>query len=324
MTVGTFRKVLYFILGDSGIYGLVRGHVPPGCELATLERGTDDERMEALQDAEVVVVGSPKLERRHIEAAPRLKLVHHQGVGYHDTIDVQALQERGIPMAIAPGGTGEGVSEHTLMLMLAVCKRLTFVDAEMRRGVFHYSDLRTESRQLHGKTVGIIGFGRIGREVARRLQGFGVTVIYHDIVPAGPDLERELRVTRAPLDQVLSRSDVVTLHVPLTPDTFHMIDRAALAAMKPGAMLINCARGPVVSEAALIEALASGRLSGAGLDVFEQEPPKHPMPLAQFRNVVLTPHIAPGTIDAMHMKLTDVFDNVRRLYAGEPLLNRIV
>ena len=317
MTASNTRKILYFIHGGTAVYDLVRSHVPPGFDLVTLEQDSDAERLAKLRDAEVVVVGSPKLERRHVDAAPDLKLVHHQGVGYHDTVDVAALTERGIPLAIAPGGTGEGVSEHTIMLMLAVCKRLAYVDAEMRRGVFHYSDLRPESRQLYGKTVGIVGMGRIGREVARRLLGFGVTLLYHDIVPAGLELEREFRLTRTDMDELLAKSDVVTLHVPLTPETFHMIDRAALAAMKAGTMLINCARGPVVSETALIEALRSGRLGGAGLDVFEQEPPQHPMPLAEFHNVVMTPHIAPGTVDAMHMKLHDVFANVQRLYAGE-------
>lgn len=316
-------KLLYFVLGNAALYDLVRGAVPDGYELVTLETGSEAERLAKLADAEVVIVGGHRLSREHIAAAPRLRLVHHQGVGYHDTCDVDALRERQIALALAPGGTSIGVSEHAVMMMLAVCKRLAFLDAELRRGVWHANDLRAESRQLHGMTVGIVGLGRIGREVARHLQGFGVTLVYHDILDMPAELERELKVRRVTFDELLAVSDMVTLHLPLTEQSFHMLNRETIGRMKPGAMLINCARGPIVEEPALVEALRSGHLAGAGLDTFEIEPPPHPTPFAEFHNVVLTPHNSPGTRDAMAMKMDDIFGNIRRFFAGESLIDRV-
>lgn len=316
-------KILYFIHGNAPLYELVRSQVPEGYELVTLEDGGEAERLEKLHDAEVVIVGGTRLDRRHIDAAPRLRFVQHQGVGYHDTVDVEALRERQIALAVAPGGTSIGVSEHTLMMMLAVCKRLAYLDSELRRGVWHANDLRAESRQIFGMTVGIVGLGRIGKEVARHLQGFGATLVYHDIVDMPAEVEQELKVRRVPLDELLRLSDIVTLHVPLTEQSFHMMNRETIGRMKPGAILVNCARGPVVEETALVEALRSGHLGGAGLDVFEVEPPPHPTPFAEFRNVVLTPHNAPGTQDVMRMKMADIFSNVQRFYAAEPLADRV-
>lgn len=316
-------KVLYFIHANAALYDLVRSATPEAYELVTLETGSEDERLAKLADAEVVIVGGHRLSRAHIEAAPRLRLVHHQGVGYHDTCDVDALRERQIPLAVAPGGTAVGVSEAAVMMMLAVCKRLAFLDAELRRGVWHANDMRAESRQLHGMTVGIVGLGRIGKEVCRKLQGFGVTLVYHDILDMPAEVERELKVRRVTFDELLAISDMVTLHLPLTDQSFHMMNRDTIGRMKPGAMLINCARGPIVEEPALVEALESGHLAGAGLDTFEIEPPPHPTPFARFHNVVLTPHNSPGTRDAMRMKMDDIFGNIGRFYGGAGLLDRV-
>jgi phosphoglycerate dehydrogenase-like enzyme len=322
-TDGRPMKVLYFNHGGPDLYDLVRQSVVPGVEIVTLETGSVEERLAKIADVDAVIVGGMRLDRKYIEAGKRLRLVHHQGVGYHDTVDTAALRERQIALAIAPGGTSIGVAEHTLMLMLAVGKRLSFVDAELRQGRWHANDLRAESHQLTGATVGIVGLGRIGKELARMLTVFRTTTLYHDILEMPKDLERELKVTRVGLDELLSRSDVVTLHVPLTELTHHMIDAKALKRMKPGAYLLNCARGPVVSEPALVDALKSGHLGGAGLDTYEVEPPPGPSPLAQFRNVVLTPHHAPGTVEAMKLKMDDIFANIDRFRRGEALVDRI-
>jgi len=316
-------KVLYFNHGGADLYDLVRSEAPPDVEIVFLETSAEQERLAKIVDCDAVIVGGFRLSRPYIEAARRLRLVHHQGVGYHDTVDVDALRERQIALALAPGGTSVGVAEHTLMMMLAVGKRLPFVDAELRQGRFHSNLLRAESHQLAGATVGIIGLGRIGKEVARLLTVFRTTTLYHDIVDIPPAVERELKVTRAPFEEIVARSDVITLHVPLTGLTRHMIDAATMARMKRGAVIINCARGPVVSEAALVDALDRGHIGGAGLDTFEVEPPPHPMPLARFRNVVLTPHNAPGTIEAMKLKMADIFANIERFRRGEALVDRV-
>ena len=271
----------------------------------------------------MAIVGGARLSADDIDAAPRLRLVLHQGVGYHDTVDTGALMRRQIRLAVTPQGTSEGVAEHAIMLMLAVGRRLAFCDSELRAGRWHSNTFRATARQLMGATVGIVGLGRIGRQVARRLVGFGAKTLYHDVLDMPPGLEAELGTERASLPDLLARSDFVTLHVPLTDTTLHMIDADALAAMRPGSILVNCARGPVVSEPALLDALRSGHLGGAGLDVFEVEPPAGPSPFAPFANVVLTPHHAPGTRDTMLIKFREVFANADRFFAGERLENEI-
>jgi phosphoglycerate dehydrogenase-like enzyme len=171
---------------------------------------------------------------------------------------------------------------------------------------------------LQGLTVGYVGMGRIARAVARRLAGFDVRGLFFD-----PQVDAHPGIERAPLERVLEQSDVVTLHVPLTPQTRHMIGREQIARMKRGAYLVNTARGGLIDEAALVEALRSGHLAGAALDVFEQEPMPAAHPLYELRNVVLTPHISAGTRDALATKMSALFANVERFFRGEPLHNRV-
>ncbi len=316
-------RVLYLSHGNPALYEMIRERLPPGFELTTLERDDDAERMRHLADSDIVIVAAYRFNAALIGAAPRLRLVLHQGVGYHDTVDTAALKRHGAPLAITPEGTSIGVSEHAIMLMLAVCKRLSFVDAELRAGRFHINTVRPVSREIHGRTVGYIGMGRIGQGVAMRLGAWGTTGIYADPIPLTREREAALGLTRVSHDELLERADIVTLHLPLTKETHGMIGARALARMKQGAMLINTARGPLVGEAALCDALASGRLAGAGLDVFIEEPPGADHPLFAFPNVVLTPHIAAGSRDAFATKMTALFANAERFYRGEALQNQI-
>ena len=257
------------------------------------------------------------------EAAFNCRLVLHQGVGYHDTVATDVLMKRQIRLAVTPQGTSEGVAEHAIMMMLATGRRLTYCDSELREGRWHSNTFRSSARQLFGSTVGIIGFGRIGKQVAKRLIGFGTKTIYTDLLEMSPEIEAELKVTHVDIDTLLAESDFVSLHVPLTELTHHLIDEVALKKMKAGGTLINCARGPVVSEVALIAALKSGHIGGAGLDVFEEEPPAAPNPFADFANVVLTPHHAPGTRDTMIVKFKEIFANADRFFNGERMENEI-
>ena len=317
------QKVLYFVHAEKDLYDLVRSHVPEGWTLVTLDSNTEQERLEKIADAEVVVLAGPKLERKFIDAAPKLRLVHYQGVGYHEAADIDALKERNIPFAIAPGGTAESVSEHTIMLMIAVCKLGGFVDAEIRRGVWHNHDLRSRSRQIFDKDVGILGMGRVGRAVALRLKPFGARIIYHDIEEVPLDVQEMCNASPVSFEELLARSDILTLHAPETAETNKIINANSIGLMKPGAYLINCARGGLVDEVALLKALKSGRLAGAGLDVRAAEPPPFPDPFNDLDNVVMSPHTAAGNVDAMHMKMADVFANVRRLASGQAILNTV-
>jgi phosphoglycerate dehydrogenase-like enzyme len=317
-------KIFYNSLADKHVYAIIREAAPPGHELVLLESDDPAERRLKIRDAEVVVTGAHYLRSDLIAVAERLRLVHHQGVGYHDTVDVEPLKARGIRLAIAPQGTAEGVAEHAIMLMLAAGKRLIQADNELRQGKWLVNALRPVSREVFGKRIGIVGMGRIGQAVAARLKPWNVTILYSDPPrPLTPAREKELGVERSDLEEILATCDIVTLHLPLMTETRHLIDAAALRRMKPSAILVNAARGGIVDEAALYDALAAGRLLAAGIDVFEEEPPKEKLRLAELPNVVLTPHIAAGTRDAFVKKMSGVFANVRRFYRGEALEDEV-
>lgn len=318
------KRVYYNSHGDEAFYGMLReAAAGDDVELLLLARDDDAERLERIAEADAAIVAATPLSAATIAAARRLAFVHHQGVGYHDTVATEALAARSIPLALTPGGTTTGVAEHTVLMILAALRRLPFADAELRQGRFHVNTLRVVSRELQGLTVGLIGAGRIGQAVAGRLKPFGVTILYHDPVRLPPDGEQQLGVRYLPLDALLAGSDVVSLHLPATSATRHLIDEAAIARMRPGAFLVNTARGPLVDEAALTRALAEGRLAGAALDVFDPEPPARDNPLFSLPNVVLTPHVAAGTRDAFVEKMRFVFANLRRFWAGQPVENLV-
>lgn len=312
------KRVLYLSHATPEVYAIIGQAVPEGFELVTLQRDNDLERQSKIADCQVVIVAATPLRAPVIGAARRLELVHHQGVGWQDTTDHEVLRARGIPLALTPEGTTTGVAEHTVLLILAALKLLPYADRELREGRFHVNALRPFSRELRGLTVGYVGMGRIAQAVATRLAPFDVRGLFCD-----PQVEAHEGVERTSLEQLLEESDVVTLHVPLTPETHHMIGRDQLARMKRGAYVVNTARGGLIDEAALAEALRSGRIAAAGLDVFETEPVPPGYPLAVLSNVVLTPHISAGTRDALVSKMTALFANVERFYRGDALRNRV-
>ena len=225
-------------------------------------------------------------------AGPGLKVVSNYAVGF-DNVDVPACTRRGIPVGNTPGVLTETTADLAWTLLMASARRVAEGDRYVRAGRW-----RTWGPQLllggdvHGATLGIVGFGRIGQAVARRAAGFGMTVLYWDRSAGSPELERELNATYTDFDELLARSDLVTLHVSLNDETRHLIDAAALARMKPSAVLVNTSRGPVVDQAALGEALANGVIAAAGLDVTDPEPIQLDDPLLQLENCLVVPHIA--------------------------------
>jgi len=269
-----------------------------------------------LADAEVIWHVLRPLSGDDLRAGPRLRLVQKFGVGIN-TIDVGAATERGIAVANMPGANAASVAEGTVLLMLAVLRRLMPLDRATRqaRGWPTDPDLGEHCRDVGGCTVGLVGFGNVAQRVAGIVAAMGAQVLH---TSTGDDGRPGWR----PLPELLAQSDVVSLHVPLTTGsgaTEGLIDRAALAQMKPGAVLVNTARGEVIDEAALADALRSGRLAGAGLDVFAVEPVAADNPLLGLANVVLTPHVSWYTADTMQRYLTAAVDNCRRLRDGQPL-----
>jgi phosphoglycerate dehydrogenase-like enzyme len=318
------HRVFYFSSAPENVYEIIREEVPDGFELVTLNSDSDEERKAKIVDCEVVIVAAKPIAKEFIEAAHKLRLVHHQGVGYQDTVDVEALQKRGIALALTPAGTTIGVAEHTVLLTLAVCKRLPFADRELREGRWHIYSLRPYSLELYGRTIGYVGMGRIAREVAFRFKAFGTRGIYCDpYVRLPEEEEKELSLRRVDFDDLLRTADVLTLHVPATKDTYHLIDLEALHKMKRTAILINTSRGSIVDEGTLCEALKNGVIAGAGLDVFEVEPFQPSNPLAAMDNVVLTPHISAGTRDALKAKMKALFENLIRFFNGEEMENQV-
>jgi phosphoglycerate dehydrogenase-like enzyme len=315
--------VFYNSHAPDEVYAAIRAAAGPGRRVLTLETDSDAERRAKLALAEVVIVAATPLTADLIAAAGRLRLVHHQGVGWQDTVATEALPEH-VRLAITPEGTTTGVAEHTVLLTLAVLRRLTWLDAELRAGRWHVNTLRSEAGELAGRTIGYVGMGRIGQAAAARFRAFETRGLYVDPDdPLAPGRREALGLVRVDLSTLLAEADIVTLHVPLTPATRRLIGADALARMRPGALLINTARGGLVDEAALARALLERRLGGAGLDVFAHEPPPPDSPLLTLRNVVLTPHVATATKDAFAAKMAAVFANVDRLERGLPLANEI-
>ncbi len=252
-----------------------------------------------------------------IAAAPRLVLIQKIGVGVN-TIDLDAAKARAIPVCNLPGTNARAVAELALTLMLATIRRIPRFDAGLRQGVWSDPVLQDGIGELGGRTVGLVGYGSIPRLLAPVLVALGCRILYTARNPV-PDALGEYRA----LDALLAEADIVSLHIPLTEQTAHTIDAAALAGMKPGVVLINTARGGLVDPAALAAALRSGHLGGAGLDVFANEPLDRADPLLALPNVVATPHIAWLTTGTFDRSFAIAAENCRRIAAGEALLHRV-
>ena len=247
-----------------------------------------------LADAEAIVVRSATfVDDALMEKAPKLRVIGRAGVGV-DNVDLEAATKRGIVVMNTPGGNAVAVAEHTFALMLGLARFLHRAHSTMVAGKWEKKTL--QGTELRGKTLGIVGLGRVGVEVSRRAQAFGMKVVAHDPYVA-PALAQQLNVTMAPLDELFAQSDYITLHVGLTPQTTGMINADSIRKMKKGVRLVNCARGELLNEAAVVEALQSGQLGGAGLDVYSHEPLKE-SPLMTLPSVLLTPHIAGSTNEA--------------------------
>jgi D-3-phosphoglycerate dehydrogenase / 2-oxoglutarate reductase len=260
-----------------------------------------------LADADALIVRSAtQVDARLLEGAPRLKIVARAGTGV-DNVDVAAASARGVLVVNAPGANSISVAEHTLALMLALARLVPAADRAMKES--RWEKKRFLGNELRGKTLGVAGLGRIGREVALRSRSFGMRIVAHDPYISA-DVAAGLGIELLTLDALCAAADYITLHLPLTPETRHVFNDARFAACKPGLRLVNTARGELVDEGALRRAIESGIVEGAGLDVFEEEPPKD-WSLAQLPQVVATPHIAASTEEAQELVGTDTAATVR-------------
>ncbi len=275
-----------------------------------------------LRDAEVLLHILKPVTEEILAGAPHLRLVQKIGVGVN-TIDLEAARRRGVAVANMPGTNTQAVAEAALMLMLAALRNLPGLDRTSRAGDGWSPEGEARERrntlgELCGRTVGLVGAGAVASRLVGPLQALGARLIY----TARRD-RPDLGIERRDLDDLLEASDVVSLHLPLTPQTEGLIDRRALRRMKPGAILVNTARGGLIEETALVEALTTGRLRAAGLDVLAEEPPAPDHPLLSLENVVLTPHVAWLTRETLARSFDVALENVRRLRDGRDLLFRV-
>lgn len=267
-----------------------------------------EDLVEALADADAVIVrSSTKITREALARADRLQVIGRAGVGV-DNIDVEAATERGIAVLNAPSGNTISAAELTMTLLLALARRLPAASRSMRGG--EWDRKRFRGTEIYGKTLGLVGAGRIGGEVARRARAFGMQVVAYDPYLT-EDRAKALEIELVGFDEVLSRADVLSLHVPLTDDTAGLIGKAELERMRAGSFIINAARGGVLDQDALLDALEAGHLAGAALDVYTEEPLPPDHPLRSRDDVVLTPHLGAATVEAQHNVAVEVAHAVR-------------
>lgn len=276
------------------------------------------ELLDLVSDCDFLLIGPEPVPQALMERCGRVRLIQKWGVGV-DKVDLDTARRMGVPVAIAAGSNAGPVSELALALMMAVNRRMMFADRKIREGGWPRPVMRGSCFQLDGLTVGLLGFGAIAQATARRLTGFDTRVLYHSNRRAEASIEQALRAQKVPLEQLLAESDILSIHVPLNEKTHHMIDAKAIAKMKRGAIIVNTARGSVIDEVALYEALVSGHLRGAGLDVMEAEPPAADNPLLKLDNVVFMPHAGGGVFNNVRKVMGHSLGNMRKVLAGEPL-----
>lgn len=271
----------------------------------------------AMRDAEYLLGFLRLLPDEAYTEAKRLKLIQVLSAGY-DMVNIEGARKARIPICQNGGANSVAVAEHAIMLMLAVYRKLVTFHPNVVAGRWHKGIPRVvDIYEIEGKTVGLVGLGNIGRQVARRIKAFDANVIYYDPFRASSEEEAKLGVQYVSLDTLLETADIVSLHAPLNNDTRHMINAQSFARMKPKAILINTCRGPVVDEAALIEALRTGRILAAGLDTQDKEPADPNNPLLKLPNVTLTPHSAGPTVDSFRKRYGNGYANIQRVAQGQ-------
>lgn len=290
-----------------------------GLEVEAQGKMGEDELKKVLPDYEALIVRSAtQVTAAALAGAKKLRIIGRAGVGI-DNIDVAAATERGILVVNAPEGNTVAAAEHTLALMLALARNVPQANMLLKQGVWEKKKFL--GVELRHKTLGILGLGKIGSEVARRARAFDMRLIAYDPY-VQPEQAERLEVTLLSLSEVLQEADFLTIHLPLTKDTYHLLGRAELFRLKPGARLLNVARGGIVDEEALYEALISGHLAGAALDVFEEEPLTE-SPLFRLDNVIVTPHLGASTAEAQVAVAVEVARDIVRCLRGEPVLNAV-
>ncbi len=292
---------------------------------------TDEEMINAAKDAEIILVGSGHVVSRNvIESCPSLKLIQTEGVGF-EQVDVEAAKERGVWVCNNKGANAISVAEHAIGLMLAGLRRTSLTDRQLRSIGYTASKrahLAVGEHDLAGSLVGLVGFGDIGKQTAKRLKNWGCKVVYNDILDMSPEIEEEYGATSMEFDELIKNCDIISMHVPVTPLTTGMLGKEQFAAMKKSALVINTSRGPVIDQDALIWALENDEIYGAALDVVTPEPLPDDAPILKMSEkamdkIIITPHVAGVTNEDFERMTKMSFQAVERVLSGKEPINQV-
>ncbi len=295
---------------------IVESCVPEGFVIRTLPENTEKALLDCISDADYVLAsGRVKINAAVLGQAEKLKMIQRTGVGL-DSLDLPELQRRGIPLYVNKGVNSNSVAEHTVLLMLACLRRLPEISGNTKSGKWIKQAQGIKTRELGNCTVGVIGMGNIGRKVVGLLKPFGTKAYYYAPYRLSEEMETELGVTYLSCDELFGTVDIITMHCPLTAQTMEMVNRRTLSLAKDGIIVINTARGRLVNEGDLLTALQSNKVSFAGLDVFETEPPKNTK-LLEHEHVIATPHIAGVTYDSFYQMMHDAMRNIKLFDEGK-------
>lgn len=271
-----------------------------------------------LADVDYAVLRTLTLRENAIKKAFKLKFIQRWGAGY-DTVDIKCAGKRQIPVGVLAGVNATPVAEYAVLLMLAVMRHIIKIHQNVISGKGRDETLLASAYIMKGKKVGLVGMGSIGKEVAQKVQAFGAEVIYYDVLQLSEEIEKKLNVTYMPLDELVAKTDIISIHVPLLDSTKHLFDKKLLSKMKKHAVLINTSRGGIIDENALYDALKSHNILGAGIDVFEHEPIKENNPLVTLDNIVMSAHCAGNTIDNSVIMGRYCAENILKIDKGEKL-----
>ena len=307
---------------DAPIYNEIARHTPVGFDTVGIDvRAPLREQVAAAREAEYLILSGTDLPDEVLKACgPKMLQILSAGWDY---LNLDVIREMEVPVANNGGANSWAVADHAVLLILAVYHRLVEADAAVRSGRWRAPLDGTNAFELAGKTIGVLGMGAIGRQVARRIRAFDARIVYCDPVRLNPHLESELGAGRTGIEELFASSDVISVHVPLVEGTRRLVSRRLIAMMRPTAVLVNTARGALIDEVALIDALREGRIAGAGLDVFENEPVEPGNPLLGMSNVVVTPHSAGTNWDTWSRRASFGYSNVVRFHQGEEPLGLI-
>ena len=296
-----------------GAFAKLREKLPGDIELLNIDT---PEKYAALTKADVMILRIYEAHKEDIKRIEGLKMISRYGVGY-DTVDVEAASAKGILVTNTPGSNAHAVAEHTVLLMLAICHHLIEHQLFAMKGIYSNRTFIDNTRTLNHAVVGLIGGGNIGRQVAKRVQSFGAEVQYYDKYRMSEEAEQQLKMKYVSLDELYRTSDFISIHVPLTEENYHMIGEEEISKMKTGAVVINTARGGLIDEAALIEAIDSKKLAGAGIDCMEHLPMQKDDPLLNRENIIVTPHVAGTSNDIADVTIPMLADTIMDLYRGD-------